>query len=153
MVDAPPFLHFAPDVLRHGVRAGFVPGHPHPCAHVAGPALIVDCRPPTFTQVSGTPNPSDQGGAFAVTGQECDRVADVHATGTITFTDLSTGVVLGTIALVPSSAYVNCGVATIVDSEHLAAGTYRVKAFYTPSGALPVPASAPATYQERVVPT
>ncbi len=103
--------------------------------------------------MSGTPNPLDGDGTFLVTAQECDRVADVHATGTITFTDLSTGVVLGTVALVPSSTYVNCGEATVIDSEHLAAGTYQLKALYTPSGTLPVPASAPATYSQRVVPT
>jgi hypothetical protein len=148
---APP-EYFAWELHSNGT-AGFATGHPHPCAHVAGPALIVDCSAPTFTEVSGTPNPVDTGGTFLVTGQECDRVADVHATGTMTFTDLSTGVVLGTVALVPSSTYVNCGDATVVDSEHLSAGTYRVKALYTPSGALPVPASAPATYLQRVVPT
>ncbi len=139
--------------LQNNDTAAFVPGDPHACAHVAGPALVVDCGAPTFTEVSGAPNPVDADGAFLVTGQECDRVADVHATGTITFTDLSTGVVLGTVALVPSSTYVNCGEATVVDSEHLPAGTYQVKALYAPSGALPVPASAPATYSQRVVPT
>jgi hypothetical protein len=139
--------------LQNNDTAGFVTGDPHACAHVAGPALVVDCSAPTFTEVSGTPNPVDADGTFLVTGQECDRVADVHATGTITFTDLSTGVVLGTVALVPSSTYVNCGEATVVDSEHLPAGTYQVKALYAPSGTLPVPASAPATYNQRVVPT
>jgi hypothetical protein len=148
---APP-EYFAWELHSNGT-AGFVTSHPHPCARVAGPTLIVDCSAPTFTEVSGTPNPVDTGGTFLVTGQECDRVADVHATGTMTFTDLGTGVVLGTVALVPSSTYVNCGEATVIDSEHLAAGTYRVKALYTPSGALPVPASAPATYLQRVVPT
>jgi len=139
--------------LQNNDTAAFVTGDPHACAHVAGPALVVDCGAPTFTEVSGAPNPVDADGTFLVTGQECDRVADVHATGTITFTDLSTGVVLGTVALVPSSTYVNCGEATVIDSEHLAAGTYQLKALYTPSGTLPVPASAPATYSQRVVPT
>ena len=139
--------------LQNNDTAAFVTGDPHACAHVAGPALVVDCGAPTFTEVSGTPNPLDGDGTFLVTGQECDRVADVHATGTITFTDLSTGAMLGTVALVPSSTYVNCGEATVVDSEHLAAGTYELKALYTPSGTLPVPASAPATYSQRVVPT
>jgi hypothetical protein len=148
---APP-EYFAWELHNNGT-AGFVTGHPHPCAHVAGPALIVDCTAPTFTAVSGPPNPVDAEGTFLVTGQECDRVADVHATGTMTFTDVSTGVVLGTVALVPSSTYANCGKATVVDGEHLPPGTYRVKALYTPSGALPVPASAPATYRQRVVPT
>ena len=139
--------------LQNNDTAAFVAGDPHACAHVAGPALVVDCSNTTFTEVSGTPNPVDGDGTFLVTGQECDRVADVHATGTITFTDVSTGVVLGTVALVPSSSYVNCGEATVVDSEHLAAGTYQLKALYTPSGTLPVPASPPATYSQRVVPT
>jgi hypothetical protein len=144
--------YFAWELHNNGT-AGFVTGHSHPCAHVAGPALIVDCSAPTFTEVSGTPNPVDAEGTFLVTGQECDRVADVHATGTMTFADVSTGVVLGTVAVVPSSSYVNCGKATIVDDEHLPPGTYRVEALYTPSGALPVPASPPATYRQRVVPT
>jgi hypothetical protein len=140
-------------VLKNNGTAGFFTGDPHPCAHVAGPALVVDCSAPTFTQVSGTPGPVDAGGTFQVTGQECDRVADVHATGTMTFTDLNTGVVLGTVALVPSTSYVNCAEATVVDSEHLLPGTYEVKALYVPSGGLPVPASAPATYRELVVAT
>jgi hypothetical protein len=144
--------YFAWELQNNGTAA-FLTGHPHPCAHVAGPALIVDCSAPTFTEVSGTPNPIDNGGTFLVTGQECDRVADVHATGTMTFTDLTTGVVLGTVALLPSSSYVNCGEATVVDTEHLPAGTYEVKAVYVPSGALPVPVSAPATYRQLVLAT
>jgi hypothetical protein len=139
--------------LRDNGTAAFLTGHPHPCAHVAGPALVVDCSAPTFTQVTGTPNPIDNGGTFVVTGQECDRVADVHATGTMTFTDLTTGVTLGTVSLVPSGTYANCGEATVVDSEHLLGGTYQLKARYTPSGALPVPASPPATYRQVVVAT
>jgi hypothetical protein len=148
---APP-EYFAWELQDNGTAA-FLSGHPHPCAHVAGPALVVDCSAPTFTEVSGTPNPIDNGGTFRVTGQECDRVADVHATGTMTFTDLTTGAVLGTVSLVPSGTYVNCAEAAVVDSEHLLAGTYQVKALYTPSGALPVPASPPATYREVVLAT
>jgi len=148
---APP-AYFAWEMQNNGT-AGFLTGHPHTCAHVAGPALIVDCSAPTFTEVSGAPNPIDNYGTFVVTAQECDRVADVHATGTMTFTDLTTGVVLGTVAMVPSSTYVNCGEATVVDNEHLLAGTYQLKALYNPSGALPVPASAPASYRQRVLAT
>ncbi len=144
--------YFAWDLQNNGT-AGFVTGDPHPCAQVAGPALVVDCSAPTFTEVSGTPNPVGPDRTFTVTGRECDRVADVRATGTITFTDLSTGLVLGTVALVPSSAYVNCGEATVVDSEHLAPGSYEVKASYTASGGLPVPASVPATYRQLVLAT
>jgi hypothetical protein len=140
-------------VLRNNGAAGFVTGHPHPCAQVSGPALIVDCTPPTFTEVTGSPNWSDQGGTFVVTGQECDRVADVHATGTMTFSDVTTGAALGTVALGASSAYANCGEAKVTDSEHLAGGDYRIKAVYTPSGPVPVPPSAPATYRQRVIPT
>jgi hypothetical protein len=148
---APP-AYFAWELQNNGT-AGFLTGHPHPCAHVAGPALIVDCSAPTFTEVSGTPNPVDTDGTFLVTAQECDRVADVHATGTMTFTDLTTGVMVGAVAMVPSSTYVNCGEATVVDNEHLPAGTYQLRALYTPSGALPVPASAPASYRQRVLAT
>jgi len=149
-LPAPEYFAWA---LHNNGTAGFVPGHAHPCAQVAGPALIVDCSPPTFTEVSGAPNPSDQGGTFTVTGQECDRVADVHATGTMTFTDLTTGAVLGTEPLVPSTAYVNCAQATVTDHEALAAGTYRIRASYTPSGTTSVPPSAPATYRQRVLAT
>jgi hypothetical protein len=139
--------------LRNNDTAGFVPSHPHPCAVVSGPALIVDCSPPTFTQVTGAPNWSDNGSPFVVTGQECDRVADIDATGTMAFTDVTTGVALGTVPLVASAKYANCGEAAVTDSEHLAAGNYLVKAVYSPSGATPVPPSAPATYRQRVVPT
>jgi hypothetical protein len=103
--------------------------------------------------VSGSPKWVDNYGSFIVTAQECDRVADVHATGTMTFTDLTTGVALGTAPLGPSTTYANCGDAKVTDSEHLLAGNYRIQAIYTPSGATPVPSSAPATYRERVLPT
>jgi hypothetical protein len=102
----------------------------------------------TFTQASGSPNPTSVGGPFTVTALECDRVADVQATGTMVFTDVTTGAPLGSVSL-GSSPYVNCGQAQVTDSESLAAGTYRIKAAYTPSGVNPVPRSS-GTYSEKV---
>jgi hypothetical protein len=165
--SAPQNLHLVPGVYEFGSEglpapewfawalsntdaARFVSGQAHPCAYVSGPALVVDCSPPTFTEVSGAPNWSDNRGTFVVTGQECYRVADVHATGIMTFTDVTTGADLGTVTLVASTKYANCGEAIVTDDEHLPAGNYRIKALYTPSGAIPVPASAPASYRQRV---
>jgi hypothetical protein len=136
--------------LSNTDAARFVSGQAHPCAYVSGPALVVDCAPPTFTEVSGAPNWSDNGGTFVVTGQECDRVSDVHATGTMTFTDVTTGAVLGTVTLVASTKFANCGEASLTDDENLPPGNYRIKALYAPSGAVPVPTSAPASYRQRV---
>jgi hypothetical protein len=121
------------------------------CGWAAGNALIVDCTPPTFTQVTGSPNPVDTDQPFKVTALECDRVADVHATGTMTFVDVTTGVTLGTVALTPSPAFINCGRAKIVDDEQGLEGKYRIRATYSPGGAIPVPASAPAVYIEKVL--
>jgi hypothetical protein len=149
-LPAPEYFAWA---LRNNDTAAFVASQPHPCAVVSGATLTVDCSAPTFTEVSGSPKWVDNYGSFIVTAQECDRVADVHATGTMTFTDLTTGVALGTAPLGPSTTYANCGDAKVTDSEHLLAGNYRIQAIYTPSGATPVPSSAPATYRERVLPT
>lgn len=165
--SAPQTLHLVPGVYEFGSEglpapgwfawalsntdaARFVSGQAHPCAYVSGPALVVDCAPPTFTEVSGAPNWSDNGGTFVVTGQECDRVSDVHATGTMTFTDVTTGAVLGTVTLVASTKFANCGEASLTDDENLPPGNYRIKALYAPSGAVPVPTSAPASYRQRV---
>jgi hypothetical protein len=165
--SAPQNLHLVPGVYEFGSEglpapgwfawalsntgaARFVSGQTHPCAYVSGPALVVDCGPPAFTEVSGAPNWSDNGGTFVVTGQECDRAADVHATGTMTFTDVTTGADLGTGTLVASTKYANCSAASVTDDEHLPAGNYRIKALYTPSGETPVPSSAPASYRQRV---
>jgi hypothetical protein len=149
-LPAPEYFAWA---LHNNDTTGFVPSHAHACAYASGHTLVVDCSPPTFTQVAGSPNPVDQGGTFNVTAQECDRVADVQATGSMTFTDVTTGVVLGTVTLSPSTKYVNCGEAQVADHEVLPDGIYRVRALYTPSGPTPVPASAARAYRERVVPT
>jgi hypothetical protein len=121
------------------------------CAWSAGNTLIVDCTPPTFTQVSGSPNPVDTNQPFTVTALECDRVADVYATGTMTFVDVTTGHKLGTVALTPSPKFVNCGRAQIVDHEKGLHGKYRIRATYSPGGSVPVPTSAPAAYVEKVI--
>lgn len=104
----------------------------------------------TFTEVSGHPNPVRAGHSFTVTAIECDRVADVQATGTMTFVDLTKKRNLGTVALTPSSKFVNCGQARVTDHQKLRPGKYKIKATYVPGGQIPIPASAPATYREKV---
>ena len=121
------------------------------CAFAAGSVLYVDCiTPPTFTEVGGSFNPSLAGESFKIRGVECDRVANVKATGKLTFTDLTTGVVLGSVALSLRTAFTNCSQAIITDSEDLAQGNYSIKAVYTPGGATPIPTSAAATYTQTV---
>jgi hypothetical protein len=107
--------------------------------------------PPTFTHVSGSPNPLRPRRQFKITARECDRVADVDATGTMTFVDVSTGVKLGTVALSPSPKYVNCGQAVVTDHEKLfRPGRYKIRASYKPGGRIPVHRSTPAHYYESV---
>jgi hypothetical protein len=124
----------------------------------SGPAtvpLLVSSVPtgPTFTEVSGSPNPTVQGSAFNINAEQCDTGADVQATGTMTFTDLTDDVVIGTVALSPSATGENCGAASIIDVEHLAAGSYDIEATYTPGGLTPVDTSAPGTFTETVDPS
>lgn len=123
------------------------------CAWAVGNTLVVDCTPPTFTEVSGAPNPVATDQPFTVTALECDRVADVQATGTMKFVDVTTGRNLGTVALSPSPVFVNCGRARVTDHEKglIAGDSYTITATYTPGGTIPVPASAPGQYEEKVV--
>src|SRR5271165_5014264 len=115
----------------------------------AASASAAPAQDSTFTQVSGTPNPTDTGTPFTVTGLECDRTRDVQATGTMVFTDVTTGVVIGTVSL-GSSQFANCGGASVTDSEALAPGHYVIRAKYHPGGTTPVTASAAAKYKETV---
>lgn len=121
------------------------------CAFAAGSVLYVDCStPPTFTHVGGSFNPSLAGESFKLRGVECDRVANVKATGKLTFTDVTTGLVLGRASLTGGTAFANCSQATVTDTENLAQGSYTIKAVYTPGGATPIPTSAAATYTQIV---
>ena len=122
------------------------------CAWAVGNTLVIDCTPPTFTEVSGSPNPVSTDQPFTVTALECDRVADVQATGTMTVVDVTTGHKLGTVALSPSPRFVNCGRARVTDHEKglLPGHSYKITATYTPGGTIPVPASAPAHYNEAI---
>jgi hypothetical protein len=137
-------------VGEHTITATYTPGGstPVPGSPPTSYTQQVNGSTVTFTQVSGSPNPTSVGGPFVVTALECDRDVDVQATGSITFTDTTTGVVLGTEAL-GSSSYVNCGSAQVTDSESLAAGTYKIKAAYKPGGADPI-AKSTGTYKETV---
>lgn len=104
----------------------------------------------TFTFDQGSFNPSLTGTTFQVRGLECDRNANVQATGTMTFVNKTTGVTIGTASMSPSTQFANCGEATITDSENLAPGTYRIQATYTPGGSTPVPKSTAARYNETI---
>jgi len=105
---------------------------------------------PTFTAISGRPNPVHAGHSFTVTAMECDRVADVQATGQLKFVDVTKKKNLGTITLTPSPKFVNCGQAKVTDHQKLRPGKYKIRATYLPGGQIPIPSSAPATYRERV---
>jgi hypothetical protein len=120
------------------------------CLSATGVAAAQTATPPTFTAIHGSPNPVRAGHPFTVTAMECDRVADVHATGKMTFVDLTTKKKLGTVALSPSGRFVNCGQARLTDHERLRAGKYKIRATYLPGGRVPIRASTPATYKETV---
>jgi hypothetical protein len=123
---------------------------PWQCGSATGDTLLSRCTPPTFTAVFGSPNPVRAGVSFIVNARECDRVADVHATGRMRFFDVTTGKKLGTVTLSPSRKFVNCGRAQVTDQEKLRAGKYKIRATYLPGGAIPIRASKPATYRETV---
>ncbi|MGO8877614.1 MAG: hypothetical protein ACLQNG_17860 [Acidimicrobiales bacterium] len=93
---------------------------------------------PTFTNVSGAYNPELSGSPFNVRALECDRVATVHPTGKMTFTDVTTGKSLGSVSLRGGSPFANCSQALITDREKLRQGNYRIRAVYTPGGRTPV---------------
>ena len=82
--------------------------------------------------------PELSGAPFNVRALECDRVATVHATGKMSFTDLTTGKSLGSASLRSGTPFANCSQALITDREKLRQGDYRIKAVYTPSGRTPV---------------
>jgi hypothetical protein len=116
---------------------------------VAFAAASPNTTAPTFTNVSGSWNPELSGASFQVRALECDRVATVLATGTMTFTDVTTGVVLGTASLGSGSPYANCSQAIVTDTESLAQGAYKIKAVYTPGGNTPVHKSS-GGYTEHI---
>lgn len=136
-------------VVNNDGTVGFTPGIPHPCAWTSGPntLVVVEC---TFTTASGTPNPSTSRESFRITSLECSRIANVHATGTITFTDVTTGVTLGTATLTPSPTYANCSVTYGSDTEVLRPGSYSIQAAYNPRGSLPILANYPRQYTQVV---
>jgi hypothetical protein len=105
-----------------------------------------------FTFDQGSWNPSVSGTTFQARGLECDRDANVQATGKMTFVDTTTGATIGMAKMVPNNQFVNCGHATITDKETLSRGSYTVQATYIPGGTNPVPTSSPATYVETVEP-
>jgi hypothetical protein len=107
---------------------------------------------PTFTFDQGSWNPGLSGTTFQARGLECDRVANVQATGKMTFVDVTTGVTIGTATMVPNKQFVNCAQATITDKENLSPGSYTIQATYVPGGTNPVPTSPAATYVESVDP-
>lgn len=104
---------------------------------------------PTFTNVSGSWNPDLGDASFQVRALECDRVATVLATGTMTFTDVTTGAAIGTVKLSSGSPFSNCSQAIITDTESLTQGTYKIKAVYTPGGSTPVHKSS-GSYSEDI---
>lgn len=115
---------------------------------LAGPAGATAA--PTFTTIASSANPVLAGTGFTVSGTECDRVADVHPTGMLSFTDITTGRHLGTVTLTPDPVYVNCSDAQVSDTEPLLPGTFVIRDHYLASGAQPVHPSAADTYQQQV---
>lgn len=105
----------------------------------------------TFTTIATSANPVLVGVHFTVSGTECDRVADVHATGTMVFKDKTTGLILGTETLTPDPTFENCSDASVTDTESLAAGNYRIVDHYRPGGSTPIQTSPNASYVEHVV--
>lgn len=106
----------------------------------------------SFTFDQGAWNPNVSGTKFQARALECDLVADVQATGTMKFVDVTTGVTIGTASMVPNKQFVNCGQATITDKENLSPGSYTIQATYIPGGTVPVATSPAATYVETVDP-
>jgi hypothetical protein len=126
-------------------------------AAIAAGALFIataasSAADPTFTFDQGAWNPTVTSTTFQARGLECDRAANVQATGKMKFVDVTTGVTIGTATMVPNKQFVNCAQATITDKENLSPGSYTIQATYIPGGTNPVPTSPAATYVETVVP-
>jgi len=106
---------------------------------------------PPFTQVLLPTRTTAVGEPFVVTGLDCSYPSPpyVQPTGQLVFVDETTGVALGTVDLTPDVT-VNCGTASVTDTESLPRGVYVIKATYIPGGAQPVAASPPAINFEKV---
>ena len=87
---------------------------------------------------------------FTVTARECNRVADTPPTGTISFKDKTTHHSLGSAATAPDPSFVNCSDASVMDTETLGVGSYKIKASYHPGGATPAAASH-GKYTQKVI--
>jgi hypothetical protein len=111
---------------------------------------VVQAPGTTFTLISGAPNPSNVDAAFTVTANECNPDSTLRPTGTMSFTDTTTNVLIGTMVMGTSGQGANCGAADIVDTEGLATGTYQIQATYIPGGTDPVPASTAVSYTQTV---
>jgi hypothetical protein len=114
------------------------------------PASASSAASATFTSITSSANPVLTGVHFQMMAMECDRVANVHATGMVHFFDVTSGGDLGSVALTPDPTFVNCSDASTTNWEPLSAGTYRIKAVYAPGGTTPVPQSNPAAYNQVV---
>lgn len=124
-------------------------------AMTAGAGLVIgtaasSASSATFTFDQGSFNPSLTGTTFQVRGLECDRDANVQATGKMVFVNTTTGVTIGTANMVANKQFANCGQATITDTENLSPGSYKIQATYVPGGSTPVPTSPAAKYTETI---
>jgi hypothetical protein len=131
----------------HKIQALYIPGGTKPAPASPAAAYRQKVLDHTVTHIKGTPNPAPPASPITIVGQECDLTTTVQPTGTMTFRDLTTGIVLGTVPMMPS-IFSNCGEAHI--TPNLGTGIHTISATYQPGGAIPVPASPAATYQQEV---
>jgi hypothetical protein len=105
----------------------------------------------SFTTVTSSANPVEQGVSFTIEGSECTRVASTPPGGYLVFDNLTTQTSLAAVTLTPDPSFANCSDASYTDSESLAVGKYKIRARYVPDFPNPAPASRAATYLQSVI--
>jgi hypothetical protein len=105
----------------------------------------------SFTTITSSANPVEQGVSFTIEGTECTRVSSTHPGGYLVFDDLTTQTSLAAVTLTPDPGFANCSDANYTDSESLAVGNYKIRARYVPDFPNPAPPSRAATYIQSVI--
>jgi uncharacterized protein (TIGR03437 family) len=112
-------------------------GDSHYSAGVSAPLIetVVAQLAPTTIALSTSPNPAAAGQSVTLTAQLNYTVAQSsYPTGTITFTDTTTGNVLGTANLQTSGSGVHVSTSASITTSSLAAGSHTLQAAYPGNG-------------------
>ena len=112
-------------------------GDSHYSAGVSAPLIetVVAQLTPTTTALSASPNPAAAGQSVTLAAQLNYTVTQsMYPTGAVTFTDTTTGNVLGTANLQTSGSGVHVSTSASITTSSLAAGAHTVQAAYSGNG-------------------